>query len=111
METKTKAKKTTVEFIAVAQFGWRAASSPAMAIQKVRDCTFLQDRPERGSDEWVQAQESIQLWMVKSDEWIGLNHYCPIDQHGQPCGLLLHGYNNEEDQLETYDRMSEAVYD
>tara|TARA_A200000159_G_scaffold83377_1_gene77092 strand:+ start:45 stop:377 length:333 start_codon:yes stop_codon:yes gene_type:complete len=107
---ETKAKKQKVEFIAVAQFGWKHASSPAMAIQKVRDFTFMQDRPERGSDEWEESQDAIQLWMVKSDEWIGLNHYCPIDQHGQPCGLLLHGYKNKEDQLETYERMSEAVY-
>jgi hypothetical protein len=107
---ETKAKKPKIEFIAVAQFGWRAASSPAMAIQKVRDLTFSQNRPERNSDEWVEAQESIQLWMVKSDEWIGLNHYCPIGHDGTPCGLLLHGYNDEEDQLETYERMSEAAY-
>lgn len=44
---ETKAKKQKVEFIAVAQFGWKHASSPAMAIQKVRDFTFMQDRPER----------------------------------------------------------------
>ena len=108
METKTK--KPKIEFIAIAQFGWKHASSPAMAIQKVRDFTFMRDRPERGSDEWVEAQESIQLWMVRSDEWKGIDHYRPMDHDWQPCGVLLHGYTNKEDQLETYERMSEAAY-
>lgn len=108
---ETKAKTKTIEFIAIAQYGWRYASSPAMAIQKVQDLTFMQDRPKRGSDEWVEAQESIQLWMVRSDEWKGIDQCRPMDHDWQPCGILLHGYNSKEDQLETYERMSEAVYD
>ena len=112
MNTDTKmntATKTVIEFLAVAPFGWGSSTSPAGAIAKVQDYTFFDKRPRKGSEKWKKAQAAIQLWMVRSDEWVGTNNYRPIDKDGEPCGILLHGYHSPDQHLQTYDKMAVAI--
>jgi len=111
---KTKQKEQPVvsakiEFVAVTPWGWGSAESPAIAVSKVQSLlTYSGTTPKKGSKEWKKAQNRINLWMVREDEWDRLESYAPANKDGN-VGILLHGWVNPEWQLEAYDHMNKAV--
>ncbi len=99
---------TTVEFLAITAFGWACADSPAMAIQKAQSSISYGAKPRKGSKKWEEAQKRIQLWMVPST-WHGTENFRPVDEDGNPVGILLHGHYKPEDKTAQYEVMDKAI--
>ena len=106
METKTK--KPKIEFLAVTSFGYAFDDSPAMAIQKAQKHISYGLKLKRNSREWREAQDKIMLWMVPST-WHGTDNYCPVDEGGNPVGILLHGHHRPEDKTTSFEVMDSAI--
>jgi len=110
--TKTKENQTvsapTIEFLAITFFGYACEESPAMAIQKAQKFISYGVKPKRMSKEWVKAQDDIILWMVPSN-WHGTDNFCPVDEEGNPIGILLHGHYKPKDKIDSYGVMASAL--
>ncbi len=106
--TEQAVSAPTIEFLAINGFGWAYADSPAMAIQHAQSNLAYGASPRRGSKKWKEAQAKIQLWMVPST-WHGVDNYRPVDEDGNPVGILLHGHYNPEDKVAQYEVMDKAV--
>tara|TARA_R100001463_G_scaffold3387_3_gene13824 strand:+ start:1056 stop:1409 length:354 start_codon:yes stop_codon:yes gene_type:complete len=99
---------TKIEFLAITGFGWAYADSPAMAIQKAQSNISYGAKPRKGSKKWEEAQDKIQLWMVPSN-CHGTENFRPVDEDGNPVGILLHGHYKPEDKVTQFGVMDKAI--
>jgi hypothetical protein len=107
--TEQDVSAPTIEFLAITGFGWAYADSPAMAIQKAQsNVSYGAKKPRKGTKKWEEAQAKIQLWMVPST-WHGTDNYRPVDEDGNPVGILLHGHYKPEDKTAQYEVMDSAI--
>ncbi len=106
--TKQDVSAPTIEFLAITGFGWAYADSPAMAIQHAQSNLAYGASPRRGSKKWKEAQAKIQLWMVPST-WHEVDNYRPVDEDGNPVGILLHGHYKPEDKVTQFGVMDKAI--